>query len=285
MTLRFVAGLVSGLLFAGLSDSTWSATDATYHVRGLLRSFDPASHQATISHQEVPGYMSAMTMSFRVANDAEVRDLHPGDSLSFELHVNAGTAWIDRIRREYSTTPLPLNPPKTISAELNLGNRWPDAKLTDEEGAKIWLHDFNGRPVAITFIYLGCPLPTYCPLMNRNFQAAQALIQRLGCGNRVRLLSLSMDPLNDTPSRLAAVASGYEAKAPLWTFASVSEDELRPLAQAAGLEFSRTDGQVTHNLRTVVLDGEGRIRRIFRGNDWTPQELVAELRAALVNAP
>ena len=70
--------------------------------------------------------------------------------------------------------------------------------------------------------------------MNRNFQTVQALIQRLGCDDQMRLLSLSMDAASDTPDRLSAVASGYEAKQPLWTFASVTEDQLRPLAEAAG---------------------------------------------------
>ena len=55
---------------------------------------------------------------------------------------------------------------------------------------------------------------------------------------------------------------------------------MHTLGDAVGLEFERKTGVINHNLRTVVVDPQGRIRRVFRGNTWTPQELAAELRAA-----
>lgn len=251
-----------------------------FQVRGLVRGIAPDKRNVTIAHEEIPGYMGAMTMTFRVAKEEDTGDLHPGDSVSFTLHVTATDAWIDTIHREATATIFPFPTDKAAAAEVQVGGRWPNAKLLDDQGHTIFLHDFRGRPVAFTFIYLGCPLPTYCPLMNHNFEEAAQLLERLHLTEQVRLLSLSMDPANDTPDKLAAVAAGYEAKPPLWTFASVSTDQLRPLADAAGLQFTNLQGQIVHNLRTVILDREGRLRHVFRGNSWTPQELVAELRAA-----
>ena len=118
-----------------------------------------------------------------------------------------------------------------------------------------------------------------------NLQDAQTLLRRLHNEDQVRLLSLSMDAAHDTPARLAEVASGYEAKPQLWTFASASEEQMRPFAAAAGLQFSQVNNQIVHNRRTVVLDGEGCVRRIFRGKRWAPAEFVGELRVALTKLP
>jgi cytochrome oxidase Cu insertion factor (SCO1/SenC/PrrC family) len=53
------------------------------------------------------------------------------------------------------------------------------------------------------------------------------------------------------------------------------------LADATEFQFSRANGRITHNLRTLVIDRDFRLRRSFTRNSWTPQELVAELRAVL----
>ena len=138
------------------------------------------------------------TTTFHVSHEAESRNLRPGDIVRFDLKVQGDDTWIENIEKE--STAWPFKAEETSpGVELKPGDKWPDARLTDEEGGTTYLHKFWKRALAITFIYLGCPLPTYCPLMNRNFQTAQALIQRLGCIDQIRLLSLSIDAANDTP--------------------------------------------------------------------------------------
>ena len=162
------------------------------------------------------------------------------------------------------------------------GDSLPDIELTDARGETARLHDFAGKALAISFIYLRCPLPTYCPLTNHNFQAAQALLERLGIRAQTHFLSVSLDPANDTPARLADFAQAQEADPRVWTFATAREDALHKLGDAVGLEFQRNGSGINHNLRTVVVDARGRLRRVFRGNTWTPQELAAELGATIL---
>ena len=49
---------------------------------------------------------------------------------------------------------------------------------------------------------------------------------------------------------------------------------MRRLGAAYGLDFQEDTGSFTHNLRTAVLGPDGRLRRLLRGNDWKPEELV-----------
>ena len=170
---------------------------------------------------------------------------------------------------------------REVTRELSVGDLLPDIELTNESGEKIHASDFRDKALAVTFIYSRCSPATLCPLVSRNFDIVQQLLARLGTSDRCHLLSISLDPENDTPEVLAAYEQGHQADPLVWNFATAPEAQVRQFGNAVGLEFKRTATGIDHNLRTVVVDGSGRIRRIFRGNNWTPQELVAELRSAM----
>ncbi len=278
-----LAGVLLAAMFAAASvrgGETVSA--ATYAMRGTLQSVDPATGQVRVTHEEVRGYMPAMTMNFDLASSDEIRGLQPGDTFTCQLRVMDNRAWLERLHKENVrvVSPFGVAVPVSRSTELSVGDALPNVELTDQRGETVHLNDFGGKPLAISFIYLRCALPTYCPLLNRNFQATQALLDRLGLQGQARFLSVSMDPDHDTPKRLAEYAGACDADPQTWTFATTRDDALRRLGDAVGLEFQRQGLVINHNLRTVVANGQGRIRRIFRGNTWTPQELAAELRAA-----
>ena len=226
--------------------------------------------------------MPAMTMDFDLASPDEMRGLQPGDTFTCRLWVTDNRAWLEQVHKENVPAVLPFDVvmPASRSTELSVGDALPDIEMTDQRGESIHLHDFGGKPLAISFIYLRCALPTYCPLLNRNFQEAQALLNRLGLQGRAHFLSVSMDPEHDTPQRLAEYAGAYETDPQAWTFATARDASLRQMGDAVGLEFQHRGDLLNHNLRAVVVDSRGRIRRVFRGNTWTPQELASALREA-----
>ncbi len=259
-----------------------SAGASAYPMRGVFRGVEPTTGQATVAHEAVSGYMPAMTMNFDLAAPDEMCGLRPGDTFTCQLRVTDDRAWIEQVHRENVPAVPLLGVPALArrSTELSVNDPLPDIEMTDQRGELVHLHDFGGKPLAISFIYLRCALPTYCPLLNRNFQIARGLLDRLGLRDQAHFLSVSMDPQHDTPKSLAAYAGAFEADPSTWTFAAAPEESLRRLGDAVGLEFQQQGDVINHNLRTVVVDGRGRIRRVFRGNTWTPQELVSELRAA-----
>ena len=256
--------------------------EVTYQAHGVIQAVDQSTRQLTISHDRIPGYMDAMTMSFDLRDFSEAAGLAPGDVIDFRLCVTKDKACIDHIKKTGATTaPLITAAAPGPVRELSVGDPMPDAELIDQSGKKIHFNDFRGKTVAITFIYTRCQLPTYCPLMNSNFRTAQALMARLGEGDNWRLLSLSMDPETDTPSVLAEFAKYNEAAPDHWTFATASNQVIRQFGGAVGLEFRTSSSTIYHNLRTVVVGADGRIRAIFNGNSWTPQDLVSAIRAGM----
>ena len=285
MRSRLARALIFTLALLLATAAALFGTTKTYEVRGLLQSYNAQAQEARIAHEEIAGCMPAMTMTFKVEGEVNEGTLHSGDSVRFTLHVTDQDAWIDHLQNDASETKWPFRVEKArVVRQLQPGDTFPDAQLIDQNGALVHLREFKGQALAITFIYLGCPLPTYCPLMNNNFRSAENLLHRLGLEAHVKLLSISMDQARDTPERLREVASSYGAEPRNWVFASVSEDQLKHLADATGLEFSQANGQIVHNLRTLVIDREFRLRRSFAGNSWTPQELVAEITATVENS-
>jgi protein SCO1/2 len=138
--------------------------------------------------------------------------------------------------------------------------------------------------VALTFVFTRCPMPDFCPLMMKRFAAAEAVLtEDAELAALTHLLTVSFDTKYDTPDVLRAFALPFQKTTPAfthWTLATGTEEAMRTLGGALELDYVEEDRSFVHNLRTAVLDREGRLQRLFRGNEWSPKELVAELRKA-----
>jgi len=108
------------------------------------------------------------------------------------------------------------------------------------------------------------------------------ILSTLGAATNWELMSLSFDPDFDTPKALADYATLYRGDdTSHWLFAASPAAALSDLAPRLGLMVMRQGPGITHNLRTVVVDPQGRVFRQFDGNGWTPRQLAdAILEAA-----
>jgi protein SCO1 len=258
----------------------------SWPARGVVEKISSDRTQATIHHQAIPGYMMEMTMDFPVKDTNELNGISPGDKITFTLVVSNNDEWIENIQKvghssETNTMPTRMDM-SGMPPELKPGDLLPDGVLIAEDGREVHFSDFRGEAVAFTFFFTRCPLPTFCPLMNRNFAAARALIlSKPNAPTNWEFLSISFDPENDTPQVLASYGGFYRNGNPArWLFAAATTKTLATLAPGLDLMVVHQGSSISHNLRTVVLDPQGRIYRQFDGNQWTPQDLAD----AVVNA-
>ena len=132
-------------------------------------------------------------------------------------------------------------------------------------------------------VYTRCPLPNYCPLMSKNF--AQILEQTQGDPNlsaSTHLLSISIDPEYDKPAVLRAYGvecAGNPHPFKQWEFASGSPEEVRKVAEFFGLKYWTEGGQIVHALVTALIGPDGKVVKVYRGNEWKPADVLADLRA------
>ena len=266
-----------------------------YPFKGKVISVDKNAKKAAIAHEEIPGYMAAMTMDFPIHEDWVWDDLSAGSEIQAELVVDNKAKdpyWLEKIAIVAASNPN-LPPVPTDDRFAQLGKPVPDFTFTNQDGKKISLKDFRGMALAITFIYARCPLPDYCIKMSLNFSdIAKRLLNEPELKDRIRLLSISFDPENDTPEKLRQYGIGYlgNEKQPdftIWQLAVGSDAEVRRIADFFGLEYrvdENNKAQINHNLRTAVIAPDGTVAKIFSGNSWTTPELIGALRSTLAPA-
>jgi protein SCO1/2 len=125
--------------------------------------------------------------------------------------------------------------------------------------------------------------------MSNNFaEIDRALAREPELAAKARLLSVSIDPAYDTPKVLrsygAAHTENYAAeKFERWRFATGDPAEVRRVANFFGLLYDREGDQIVHSLRTAVIAPDGRLYKIYRGNEWKPEEVVQDLRDLAVS--
>lgn len=269
-----------------------SKTDgaAIYPARGQIREIMPDLKTATIRHDEIPGYMPKMTMEFTLADTNELKNFKEGDEITFELHADNERHWIQNLKRistSGSGNPMAL-PSKAaalkpqVDLSLKIGDEMPDFAFTSEHDTEIKFSQYRGSVVAFTFIFTRCPLPDFCPRMGRQFESArQSLQENSGGMTNFQFLSISFDPEFDRPPVLARYANSYRhGDASHWLFAVASEAVLKQLAPLCDLHLAKENGSISHNLRTVVLDPQGKVVCQFDGNSWTGEHLAEAMRLA-----
>ena len=259
----------------------------TYELQGQVLAVKPDSKEILVKHEDIPGFMPAMTMPYVVKDASILNDRAPGDLITATLRVAPGSAWLSSIRKTGSA-PLPEDAPTDIPAAagvqlLEAGDTVPDTRLIDQDGAAISLADWRGLPIAVSFVYTRCPLPQFCPLVDQRFAEIQKLIAaHPALKGKARLLSISFDPKTDQPAVLRAHGAKWGADPGVWRFATAEPGVVDRLAATFGVNVIREkDGTITHNLRTAVIDPQGRIIAIHDRNDWTAAALADELTTAL----
>ena len=261
---------------------TPDANTRQFELQGQILAVRPERHEVVIKHQDIKGFMQGMTMPFTVRDDALMAGKKPGDLVTATLVVGETQAYLSTLTTTGHAELSEAAPPPAPDI-LEPGQTVKDATLVDQDNMPRQFSTFKGHRLAVTFIYTRCPLPDFCPLMDKHFAAIQTTIKGTPALADVRLLTVTLDPEFDRPAIMKAYARRREADPAVWTFLTGEPAEVNRFATQFGLyvEHNPQDAiNITHNLRTAVIDPEGRLVSVHSGNSWTPAELVADLTAA-----
>lgn len=273
------------VLLLSLVTAASCSSPKTYELRGQILGVNRDKMELLIKHDEIPGLMAAMTMPWKVQTANMLDTIGPGDIISADIVVENSQGVITRITKLGTAKPdmpAPAGPDKPGVKYLMPGDTVPNQAFVDQNGRTRDLDTIRGhRAMAITFIYTKCPIPTFCPAMDRQFAAAQALIKERGLEEKAGLLSVSFDPKNDTPPVLTQHARQLGADPKVWTFVTGDREEIDRFASSLLLTLVRGQAanpdEIGHTLRTTIIDKDGKISKSYSGADWTPAELVADL--------
>jgi len=260
-----------------------------YEFKGKVISVNKTERSAFIDHQAVTGYMGAMAMEFDIEDDAGLAKLEAGDLVTATLVVTEEEDWLENLIITKPPVPDP-NASPAENAGPQIGADVPDFALLNQDGKPIHLAQYRGKALALTFIYTRCPDPDQCTLMSTNFAAIeQALQKEPAVFQKTHLLSVTFDPDYDTPKVMRSYGAAHTGqysteKFQFWEFATGSKDQVKEIATYFGLNYFKDkesgEDKVMHSLRTAVIGPDGKLYKLYRGNDWKADEVVADLKTA-----
>lgn len=261
--------------------------DRTYALRGQILAIQQprpdGRRQFTVKHENIPNFMPAMTMPYAVKEPAD--PVQPGDLVTATLVLHpTGDVYLTNLKKT-GHAELPAGAAAvTMMDVMNPGDEVPDDPLVDQAGVTRKLSDWRGQSLAVTFVYTRCPLPDFCPLLDRRFAELQrAIAADARLKDRVHLVSVSFDPAHDTPAVIQSHAKARGADPRAWSYLTGPPAIIDHFTSRFGVSTiadKNTAETFTHNLRTAVIDRKGRLVKIHSGNEWTVETLLADLREA-----
>lgn len=286
-SLVIVILLFVSILFPSACRPRRSANEKRYPIKGKVVAVNPDDHTITLAHEDIVGYMPGMTMPFKIKSEADLQMIKPGDQLTGTLVVDDLSSWIEVASIIEGGPPLTQN--ADVPGEPKPGTPVPDFGLVNQDGKRIHLTEYRGRTLLITFVYTRCQQPNQCTLMSNNFAAIdQELKNQPDLYDKTHLLTITFDPDYDTPKVMRSYGASHTGRYSdetfqHWEFATGSKDEVKGVAQFFGLRYyhdtESDDEQVIHSLRTAIIGGDGKLLKLYRGNEWKPAEIINDLKA------
>lgn len=285
----FFASGCRGTQTSNSSNSASAGNAKAYPLRGIIVSVNPARGEATIDHQAIPGFMEAMTMPYKLKDPTVLSELHPGDHITADVLVSSSPdsdVLLDHI--VVVAQARPDYKPAVFYHVPQQGDQVPDFQLKNQSNQTVHLEQFRGKALLITFIYTRCPMADFCPRVSRNFAAVdKSLASDPTLYSRTHLLSISFDPDYDTPKVLRSYGGAYTGNYTKetfahWDFAVPSKAELPEVAKFFDLGMTpEKNNTITHTLSTTLVTPDGKVYRFYPGNDWTPEQVLADLKQLL----
>jgi protein SCO1/2 len=161
----------------------------------------------------------------------------------------------------------------------------PTYSLTDQQGRPFGSADLAGRISLVDFIYTSCT--DTCPLLSANMRQVQDELKAAGLfGNKVVLVSFSIDPERDTPPVLAAYAEHFSADPAAWRWLTGQTETIAQLGQdfklgrpiPLPLDAKSPSVNLAHSNRVVLVDGGGQMRAFYAGEELQVDQVVGDIR-------
>jgi len=288
---KFLCLLIASLLLGAFAVEGAQAERGrqTYTVKGVVKEVNRSAGTMTVQHEEVTGYMPAMTMPFSVKTASDLDGLKAGDHVTFRFQVTETDSWAEEIKTSGATAPVEKTqtPPQPAEAKpVKPEHPLMQVQFTNQLGEVVRLRDFKGQALAITFFFTRCPVPNFCPRLSKNFQeASQKLLSMPSAPTNWHFLSITFDTEYDTPAVLNAYSKLYECNPAHWSFLTGPTASIRELASQSDVQFDKDGMFYNHNFRTLVIDAAGKLQMTFPIGGNLSDALVEQILKAAAAKP
>lgn len=253
---------------------------------GEIKAIDEANSLLKVAHEDIPGFMPAMTMDFSVSQgdlqNAEVgqrikarmvRDEEGGFQLKRIWPLDDEDAsdlkeFNERLQKQLKDLP--------VGRYLGEGDGAADFALLDHRGKVLTSDDLRGKPLVMNFIFTRCPDANMCPLSTSKMAQLQKLANAAELP--VNFVSVSMDPEFDTPGVLRQYAEAYGISGDDFYFVTGPKPAVFNLLKSNGVTAIEKVDTIMHSLATLLIDQNGDIVLRSDKSAWEPEAYLEKLR-------
>lgn len=149
--------------------------------------------------------------------------------------------------------------------------------LTDQDGKRFSLADLKGDTLLVNFMFAGCT--SVCPVQTIGLRRVHNELKLDPKTDRIKLVSITIAPLSDTPQQLKDFAKRFEIDQPTWRFGVASQADTDELTKQFSVGVKPLEGeQLDHRSLLYLINHEGVMIQQYRGAQVDVERLKKELR-------
>lgn len=264
------------------------AKDERHPLTGEVLRVETTRGILIVQHDEIKGFMPAMTMEFTVS-PGDLALAMPGQRIRAEM-VNVKDSDLYRLEKIWPADKVAADTVAAGALQLRqethtlgknayreIGETVPDFALYDQNGRVIQSSRFRGKQIMINFIFTRCPIATMCPAATIKFITLQRLAREAAVPN-LELISITLDPTFDTPGVLREYAEVRGIDTSNFSFLTGPETAIKDLLTQFGVIAEFDGALLKHTLTTLLIDANGKIAHRADGSMWEPADFVAKMR-------
>ena len=253
-----------------------------YNVVGVVLDKFPERNELSIHHDEIPNFMMAMTMNFKLAKHLNVNSFEIGDSVHFKLFIEKNNIYsvyfqiIDNVEIREPEEDDWFSDDEEYSS-IRIGEQFTDVTFTDYNNKEIKLSDYNDEFMFITFIFTRCPIPNMCPAL---IYKQKYIADKFKDHDNVKVLTISFDYLYDTPAILKEKFSTLNSNTDNWHFLSSYNhiNDLYMLTKQSSFAFWGIEkNDIGHNMRTLLIGPNLKFLKYYDGNEWSVKDAYEDI--------
>jgi len=255
-----------------------------YNVIGVILDKFPNRNELSIHHDEIPNFMMAMTMNFKLADHLKTSQFEIGDSVHFKLFIEENNIYSDYFRIIDNVDVNQVNNGDDWMMDddeyspIRIGDNFTDVTFTNYNNNQVKLSDYNNEFMFITFIFTRCPIPNMCPAL---IYKQKYIAEKFEGYDDFNVLTISFDHLYDTPEILKEKFETLKAKNDNWMFLSSCNhiNDLYLLTKQSSFAFWGVEkNDIGHNMRTILIGPDLKFLKYYDGNEWSVKDAYNDIK-------
>jgi len=270
-------------LFLILFFLTSCKVNPTYDVTGVILEINNKNNTMLIDHDRIEGFMEPMIMNLNIHNRVNMNHFEPLDSVEFSLVITEKNHYAINFKTLGKRTDVKnnidddfLNNAEDKYTSKKVGEIIDNVTFSKTNNSLYELHNTHKDFTVISYIFSRCPMPEMCPAVISNNQFLAETFRN----ESIDFLLISFDYIFDTPETLLEKYGNIESNYPNMLFLSSSNhyNDLILLTKQSNVSFGGVEeNNIGHTMRTVLLNKEKKILKIYEGYNWTPAEFKKDM--------